>query len=50
MPKLDTHDINAVAGAIYFVVGRATEGGPNSYLLSVAGVASDATDPSWGKF
>ena len=49
MPKLDTHDINAVAGAIYFVVGRATEGGPNSYRLSVAGVASDATDPSWGK-
>lgn len=49
MPKLDTRDINVVAGAIYFVVGRATEGGPNSYRLSVAGIAAGTTDPSWGK-
>jgi len=49
MPKLDTHDIDALAGAIYFVVGRATEGGPNSYRLSVAGISSGSADPSWGK-
>lgn len=49
MPKLDTHDIGAVTGAIYFVVGRATEGGPSSYRLSVAGIPSGSADPSWGK-
>jgi len=49
MPKLDTHNIEAVAGAIYFVVGLATEGGANSYRLSVAGIPSGTADPRWGK-
>lgn len=34
----DTNNADAVAGAMYFIVGRGTEGGPHSYQLSVAGV------------
>lgn len=48
MPKLDTHNVDVVAGAIYFVVGRGTEGGPASYHLTIAGVTSGTTDPFWG--
>lgn len=49
MPGLDTHDVNSLAGAIYFVVGRGTEGGPSSYHLSIAGITSGTSDPNWGK-
>lgn len=41
----DTRDSRAMAGAMYFIVGRGTEGGANSYRLSVAGV----TDRRWGE-
>lgn len=40
----DTRNPDALAGAVYFIVGRGTEGGPASYRLSVAGV----NDRSWG--
>jgi hypothetical protein len=49
MQKMDTHDLDGVAGAIYFVVGLATEGGANSYRLSIAGIPAGVDDPSWGK-
>lgn len=49
MPGLDTHDVNSLAGATYFVVGRGTEGGPSSYHLSIAGITSGTSDPNWGK-
>ncbi|MHB1057920.1 MAG: XVIPCD domain-containing protein [Rhodanobacter sp.] len=43
--NIDTRNIDAVAGAVYFVVGRGTEGGPSdSYRLSVAGVRNS----DWG--
>lgn len=48
MPGLNTHDVNSLAGATYFVVGRGTEGGPSSYHLSIAGVTSGTSDPHWG--
>ncbi|WP_266156579.1 peptidoglycan-binding domain-containing protein [Dyella silvatica] len=48
MPGLDTHDVNSLAGATYFVVGRGTEGGPSSFHLSIAGVTSGTSDPNWG--
>jgi peptidoglycan hydrolase-like protein with peptidoglycan-binding domain len=48
MSGLDTHDINSLAGATYFVVGRGTEGGPSSYHLSIAGITSGTSDPGWG--
>jgi peptidoglycan hydrolase-like protein with peptidoglycan-binding domain len=41
----DTRDAEALAGAMYFVVGRGTEGGPTPFKLSVAGV----TDGHWGE-
>jgi peptidoglycan hydrolase-like protein with peptidoglycan-binding domain len=37
-------DSQALSGAMYFIVGRGTEGGSASYRLSVAGV----TDAYWG--
>ncbi|MGN2250827.1 XVIPCD domain-containing protein [Frateuria sp. GZRe14] len=49
MRKLDTHDIDVMAGAIYFVVGRGTEGGPASYRLSIAGIPGGTADAGWGK-
>ena len=49
MPGPDTHDVDSLAGATYFVVGRGTEGGPSSYHLSIAGVTSGTSDPNWGK-
>lgn len=45
----NTHDADALSGAIYFAVGRGTEGGPSSYHLSIAGVTSGTSDPHWGK-
>lgn len=49
MPSVDTHDIDSLAGAMYFVVGRATEGGPNPYRLSIAGITVHSSEPSWGQ-
>lgn len=48
MPNPNTHDVDALAGSMYFVVGRGTEGGPSSYHLSIAGVTAGASDPNWG--
>jgi hypothetical protein len=48
MPNLDTHDLDAMTGATYFVVGRGTEGGPASYHLSIAGITAGTSDPNWG--
>jgi len=45
MPTPNTHDIDSLTGATYFVVGRGTEGGPSPYRLAIAGV----TDANWGK-
>jgi hypothetical protein len=38
MTNIDTRNLDALAGAVYFTVGRGTEGGSASYRLSVAGV------------
>jgi len=38
MTNINTRDLDTVAGAVYFTVGRGTEGGGASYRLSVAGV------------
>ena len=47
MTNIDTRNLDAVAGAVYFTVGRGTEGGPASYRLSVAGVdRSEWSEPS----
>jgi len=48
MADLETHDLDSLTGATYFVVGRGTEGGPSSYHLSIAGVTSGHSDPNWG--
>lgn len=48
MSSLDTHDIDAVAGAIYFIVGRGTEGGASPYQLSVAGITAHGPHSNWG--
>lgn len=48
MPDINTRDANTVAGSMYFIVGRGTEGGPSSYHLSVAGITSGTSDPNWG--
>jgi hypothetical protein len=48
MAGIDTHNVNSLAGATYFVVGRGTEGGPSSYHLSITGVTSGTSDPHWG--
>lgn len=44
MKNIDINDAAQRAGAVYFVVGRGTEGGPASYRLSIAGVGSQ----EWG--
>ena len=49
MPDLNTHELESLTGATYFVVGRGTEGGQSSYHLSIAGVTSGTSDPNWGK-
>ncbi|WP_190238556.1 peptidoglycan-binding domain-containing protein [Marilutibacter maris] len=41
---VDLNDADSVVGAVYFVVGRGTEGGAASYRLSIAGV----TNRTWG--
>src|SRR5262245_7317397 len=43
--NLDTRNLDTLAGAVYFTVGRGTEGGSASYRLSVAGVEKS----EWGK-
>jgi hypothetical protein len=48
MSELNTHDINSLVGATYFVVGRGTEGGQAPYHLTIAGITSGNSDPSWG--
>lgn len=48
MPSLDTHDLDAMTGATYFVVGRGTEGGPAAYHLSIAGITVGTSDLNWG--
>lgn len=48
MPGLNTHDLDSLAGATYFVVGRGTEGGTSSYHLSITGVTAGTSDPNWG--
>lgn len=44
MKNIDINDPIQRSGAVYFVVGRGTEGGNSSYRLSVAGV----TPSQWG--
>lgn len=44
MTNIDTRNLDATAGAVYFTVGRGTEGGSASYRLSVAGVSGS----EWG--
>lgn len=44
MKNIDINDAAQRAGAVYFVVGRGTEGGSASYRLSVAGVSPQ----EWG--
>lgn len=46
--QLDLHDLEAVSGALYFVMGRGTESGASSYHLSVAGVTVSMREPLWG--
>jgi peptidoglycan hydrolase-like protein with peptidoglycan-binding domain len=48
MTDLNTHDLDSLTGATYFVVGRGTEGGQSSYHLAIAGVTSGTSDPNWG--
>lgn len=48
MSDLDTHDLDTMAGAMYFIVGRGTEGGSASYRLSIAGITVGTSDPGWG--
>lgn len=45
MSRIDTTNIDALSGAVFFSVGRGTEGGSASYRLSVAGV----TTTEWGQ-
>ena len=45
MDYIDTKDLESLSGAVYFSVGRGTEGGSASYRLSVAGV----TNSQWGR-
>lgn len=40
----NTRDAEALSGAIYFIVGRGTEGGAASYRLSIAGISNQ----TWG--
>lgn len=48
MADLNTRDVDSLAGATYFVVGRGTEGGPSSYHLSITGITVGTADPHWG--
>lgn len=44
MSDIDIKELDQASGAVYFVVGRGTEGGGDSYKLSVAGVSPS----EWG--
>ncbi|MFZ5638098.1 MAG: peptidoglycan-binding protein [Pseudomonadota bacterium] len=46
---IDERDKTSLYGAVYFVVGRGTEGGSSSFRLSVAGITVGQSDPAWGK-
>lgn len=49
MPNnIDTRNLDATAGAVFFAVGRGTEGGGSSYHLSIAGVTEGLREPRWG--
>ena len=49
MPGPDTRDIGSLAGAMYFIVGRGTEGGPFPYRLSITGITAGSAEPHWGR-
>lgn len=45
---IDTRNLDATSGAVYFSVGRGTEGGPASYHLAIAGITQGLSEPHWG--
>lgn len=46
---INTHNLDALSGAMYFIVGKGTEGGPHSYELSVAGITGNSKPGhQWG--
>ena len=45
---IDTRNLDATAGAVFFAVGRGTEGGGSSYHLSIAGITEGLREPEWG--
>ncbi|MBN6110937.1 peptidoglycan-binding domain-containing protein [Xanthomonas bonasiae] len=47
--NIDTRNLDTVSGAVYFSVGRGTEGGAASYHLAIAGVTVGTSEPSWGQ-
>ena len=48
-PPIDTKQMNDdLIGAVYMVVGRGTEGGGDSYHLSIAGITRGGKEPDWG--
>jgi len=47
--NIDTRNLDATSGAVYFAVGRGTEGGPASYHLSIAGITRGTREPDWGE-
>lgn len=49
MPSVDTHDIDSISGAMYFIVGRGSEGGASSYHLAIAGINAQGVHSNWGQ-
>lgn len=49
MSHINTRDIDVLVGAVYFAVGRGTEGGEASYHLSIAGLTVGTAEPRWGQ-
>lgn len=48
-PPIDTKQMNDdLIGAVYMVVGRGTEGGNDSYHLSIAGITRGGKESGWG--
>ncbi|WP_369978314.1 peptidoglycan-binding protein [Xanthomonas bundabergensis] len=47
--NIDTRNLDTVSGAVYFSVGRGTEGGAASYHLAIAGVTVGTSEPNWGQ-
>ncbi|WP_338339155.1 peptidoglycan-binding protein [Xanthomonas euvesicatoria] len=47
--NIDTRDLETVSGAVYFSVGRGTEGGAASYHLAIAGITVGTSEPRWGE-